>query len=223
FFGAAQARESALRGELAASNALLRSDLRRVVQALTGAVAAKDLYTEGHLQRVNHYARRVGTQLGLGSHALEVLEIAGALHDIGKIGIPEHILAKAGPLDSMERQLVERHPEIGARILENVDGFAEAAALVRYHQERWDGDRMGPFPGYPEGIAGEAIPLGARIIAVVDAFDAMTTDRPYRAALSVEEAVSALRAEQGRQFDPRVVEAFLGVLDREPWEDAETA
>ena len=218
FLGAARVREGALREELAASNARLRRDLRRVVRALSGAVAAKDLYTEGHLRRVNRYALLVGSRLGLDGRDFEQLEIAGALHDIGKIGVPEQVLGKRGPLDAEERALVERHPEIGARILENVDGFAEAAALVRFHQARWDGGPGGEFPGYPQGVAGERIPLGARIIAVVDAFDAMTTDRPYRPAMPVGEARRVLRAERGRQFDPEVVDAFLRAIEDEPWE-----
>jgi hypothetical protein len=216
--GEAQAREADLLAALAASNRRLRRDLQRVVQALSGAVEAKDLYTEGHLQRVNSYAHEVGFRLGLRGRDLELLQIAGALHDVGKIGIPEQLLNKAGRLTEAEVGLMQRHPEIGARILANIDGFGEAAALVRHHQERWDGRRDGDFPGYPSGLAGEAIPLGARIIAVVDAFDAMTTDRPYRAAMPANAAAEVLRGERGGQFDPRVVDTFLAVLAERPWE-----
>jgi HD-GYP domain-containing protein (c-di-GMP phosphodiesterase class II) len=114
--------------------------------------------------------------------------------------------------------VVERHPEIGARILENVEGLEGAAPLVRHHQERYDGRSDGEFPGYPRGIAGEAIPLGARIIAVVDAFDAMTTDRAYRRARPAARAADVLRDERGRQFDPRVVDVFLELLEERPWQ-----
>ena len=215
--GAARERETRLLEELAESNRRLRGDLQRVVRALTGAVEAKDLYTEGHLHRVSGYAREVGRRMGLGDHDLELLQIASALHDIGKIGIPEPILNKPRPLAPEEREVVERHPEIGARILENVEGLEDAAPLVRHHQERFDGRRDGEFPGYPRGIAGEAIPLGARIIAVVDAFDAMTTDRAYRRARPVATAVDVLREERGRQFDLRVVDVFLELLTERPW------
>jgi len=216
--GHARNREIVLLEALRASNRRLRSDLNRVVRALTGAVEAKDVYTEGHLQRVSSYALEVGSRLGLTAAELGHLRIASALHDVGKIGVPEHILNKPGPLDEAERAVIERHPEIGARILDAVDGLSPAAPLVLHHQERWDGRRDGAYPGYPHGIGGETIPLGARIIAVVDAFDAMTTDRAYRQALSLDEAIAELRSERGGQFDPRVVDAFLELLDRRPWD-----
>jgi HD-GYP domain-containing protein (c-di-GMP phosphodiesterase class II) len=141
------------------------------------------------------------------------------LHDVGKIGIPETILHKPGGLDPEEFQRMRDHPEIGARILEDVEGLAEVAPLVRYHQERWDGVIGGDFPGYPHGLAGEEIPLGARIIAVVDAYDAMTSDRPYRAAKPACDAIEELRRERGHQFDPAVVDAFLTLLGERPWRD----
>ena len=176
--GASGEREGRLLEGLAELNERLEQDLQRVVKALTGAAAAKDEYTEGHLRRVNAYALEVGRRLGLGARELELLQIASTLHDIGKIGIPEPILNKPGPLSDSEREVMQRHPEIGARMLSRIDGLREAAPLVLHHQERWDGRRDGEFPGYPAGLAGDAIPVGARIIAVVDAFDAMTTDRP---------------------------------------------
>lgn len=112
---------------------------------------------------------------------------------------------------------MQRHPEIGARILDDLEELRAAAPLVRHHQERFDGRRDVDFPGYPDGLQGEQIPLGARVIAVVDAFDAMTSDRSYRAALEVREAVEVLRRERGAQFDPRVVDVFLEVLAERPW------
>ena len=211
-------REGRLLDGLTELHGRLEQDVHRLVAALTGAVEAKDPYTGGHLHRVNAFALEVGRRLGLAARDLELLQIAGALHDIGKIGIPESILNKPGPLDTVEWLVMHRHPEIGARLLLRIDGLREAAPLVLHHQERWDGRSDVTFPGYPQAIAGEAIPLGARIIAVVDAFDAMTTDRPYRAAKSYEQARAVLLAERGAQFDPRVVDVFLGVLDERPWE-----
>jgi hypothetical protein len=216
--GASTEREGRLLEGLAELHERLEQDLQRVVKALTGAAAAKDEYTEGHLQRVNAYALEVGRRLGLDARELELLQIASTLHDIGKIGIPETILNKEGPLDAGERDVMQRHPEIGARLLTRVDGLRDAATLVLHHQERWDGRRDGEFPGYPGGLAGDQIPLGARIIAVVDAFDAMTTDRPYRRALPGAQARDVLRSEAGHQFDPRVVAIFLAVLDERPWQ-----
>jgi hypothetical protein len=215
--GTAWEREADLLEHLFESNSRLRKDLQRVVRALSGAVEAKDLYTEGHLQRVSAYAVAVGKRLGLADRDLELLQIASVLHDVGKIGIPEHILNKEGPLDDDERAVVERHPEIGARILESVEELEQAAPLVFHHQERWDGEQGGRFRGYPRGLAGEQIPLGARIIAVVDAFDAMTTDRSYRGAVTTARAIEELRSEAGKQFDPRVVDAFLATLRERPW------
>ncbi|HET9210538.1 MAG TPA: HD domain-containing phosphohydrolase, partial [Thermoanaerobaculia bacterium] len=137
--------------------------------------------------------------------------------DIGKIGIPEQVLGKEGPLDEQEAEVMKRHTVIGARILEKLDLLKDAAPIVLHHQERYDGDLNATYPGYPYGLRGESIPLGARIIAVVDAFDAMTTDRPYRSALSEERAVAVLRKERGSQFDPRVVDTFLQIVDERPW------
>jgi HD-GYP domain-containing protein (c-di-GMP phosphodiesterase class II) len=166
---------------------------------------------------VSAYAVAVGSRLGLRGHDLEMLHFASLLHDIGKIGIPEHVLGKEGPLDALEAEVMQRHPAIGARILEKLDLLRDAAPIVLHHQERYDGDPEATYPGYPAGLTGESIPLGARIVAVVDAFDAMTTDRPYRAALSVEKATAVLRSERGKQFDPRVVDTFMTVLSEQPW------
>jgi HD-GYP domain-containing protein (c-di-GMP phosphodiesterase class II) len=211
-------REGELLVALAESHERIQQDLHRVIRALTGALEAKDEYTGGHIHRVNAYALETGRRLGLSPRELELLQIGSTLHDIGKIGIPESILQKPGPLDDEEWRVMRRHPEIGARILTGVEGLSEVAPIILHHQERWDGRLGGPFPGYPAGLKGEKIPLGARIIAVVDTFDAMTTDRPYRDALSLEEARQELQREKGRQFDPEVVDRFLEVLRESPWE-----
>ena len=211
-------REGRLLEGVAELHGRLEQDLQRVVWALTGAVEAKDPYTGGHLQRVNAFALEVGRRMGLFGRELELLQIASTLHDIGKIGIPESILNKRGALEEDEREVMQTHPEIGARLLMRVEGLRDAAPMVLHHQERWDGRGDVQFPGYPHGLAGEAIPLGARIIAVVDSFDAMTTDRPYRAALTPQRARAVLFAERGAQFDPAVVDCFLRLLDELPWE-----
>jgi hypothetical protein len=218
FVGRSREHEVRMRDELADSNRLLRRDLLRVAQALTQAVEAKDSYTEGHLRRVSEYAVAVGSRLGLRGKDLEMIHYASMLHDIGKIGIPEEILRKRGPLNEQESEVMRRHADIGARLLEKLDLLRDAAPIVRAHQERYDGAMDETrYPGYPMGLRGEDIPLGARIIAVVDAFDAMTTTRPYRAALPVDSAVSELRRQSGKQFDPRVVDAFLEELAERPW------
>lgn len=215
--GASRDTERRLRRELEAANRRLRRELRSVVDALRSALGAKDAYTEGHVDRVASYAVATGRRLEMAEDDLDLLEVASLLHDVGKIGTPEGILHKPGPLDAGEKQVMQRHPEIGARILEDLEELRAAAPLVRHHQERFDGRQNGEFAGYPDGLAGEQIPLGARVIAVVDAFDAMTSDRSYRSALDVRKAKDILRCERGGQFDPRVVDAFLGVLDRRPW------
>jgi hypothetical protein len=215
--GWSRQREVRLREELIESNRLLRRDLVRVSDALIQAVEAKDAYTGGHLRRVSEYAVAVGEKLGLRGRDLETLHYASLLHDVGKLGVPESVLRKEGPLDAQETGQMRLHPEIGARMLERLELLRGAAPLVLHHQERFDGERDGQHPGYPQGISGEQIPLGARIIAVVDAFDAMTTTRPYRNALPQVEAAAVLRRERGQQFDPRVVDTFLDCLAERPW------
>jgi HD-GYP domain-containing protein (c-di-GMP phosphodiesterase class II) len=216
-WGRARDTDALLRAQLSAANERLKQSLAQVVQALRSALAVKDTYTGGHAHRVSSYALEVGGELGMAARELEILEVASALHDVGKLAVPESILGKPGPLAAPERELIARHPEVGARILEDLEDLRDAAPLVLHHQERWDGGREPPYPGYPAGLAGDAIPLGARIIAVVDAFDAMTTDRPYRARLSPERALAVLLEESGRQFDPGVVAAFAAALHRRPW------
>jgi HD-GYP domain-containing protein (c-di-GMP phosphodiesterase class II) len=147
----------------------------------------------------------VGAALGLDAKALKRLELGALFHDIGKIGIPDEILRKPEKLTDVERRIVEQHPDFGARILAPIERLGEVSEIVRACHERWDG------AGYPQGLTGESIPAEARIVVVCDAFDAMTTDRPYRRALPVDEACKRLREAAGTQFDPRVVEAFLSL------------
>ena len=179
-------------------------------QALVAALEAKDAYTAEHARSIVEQTQRVGARLGLDDAALRDLRFAAVFHDIGKIAVPEAILSKAGPLTAEERALMERHTIVGEQILAPVEFLAGVRVLVRHEHERWDGD------GYPDRLAGEAIPLGSRIILACDALHAMTSDRPYRAALSLEDAVAELRRCSGTQFDPKVVEALLAVLDESP-------
>ena len=175
------------------------------VEALANALEANDEYTSSHTRWITDAALRVGEALGLDGAGLKRLELGALFHDIGKIGIPTSILLKPGPLSDEERQIMETHPELGERILEPIGRLSEVRTIVRSCHERWDGG------GYPDRKAGEAIPLEARIVLVCDAFHAMTTDRPYRKRLSGEEACRRLRAGSGTQFDPSVVDVFLGI------------
>jgi putative nucleotidyltransferase with HDIG domain len=190
----------------------LERDFERVVGALAAAIEAKDPTTEGHVQRVAAVAEAVGRRLGLDGEGLETLRYGAILHDVGKIGVPEAVLNKPGPLTPEEREAIETHVEIGVRILAGVDLLQHVVPLVKYHQERWDGSTDHPrYPGY-YGLAEEEIPLGARILAVVDTFDAITHDRPYRAGRPAAAAIAELEREAGRQFDPQVVQALKWVV-----------
>jgi putative nucleotidyltransferase with HDIG domain len=183
---------------------------RAICQSLLGlanALEAKDPYTRGHSERVGRQSGQLAIVLGLPAADAEMVAQAGLLHDIGKIGVPEAVLGKRGSLDVSEWELMRRHPLIGAQIVAPFEFLAAGAHAIRHHHERWDGT------GYPDGLVGEAIPLSARIVAVADVYDALTSARPYRAALPPEEAVAHLEAAAGRTLDARVVAAFIG-LDR---------
>ncbi|HEX6679369.1 MAG TPA: diguanylate cyclase [Gaiellaceae bacterium] len=175
------------------------------VEALANALEAKDEYTSSHTRWITDTALKVGSTLGLDSRTLKHLELGALFHDIGKIGIPASILLKPGPLTSEERQIMQRHPELGEKILAPIERLADVRAIVRSCHEHFDGG------GYPDGLSATAIPLESRIILVCDAFHAMTTDRPYRKRLPVEEARRRLREAVGTQFDPIVVEVFLAL------------
>jgi diguanylate cyclase (GGDEF)-like protein len=175
------------------------------VEALANALEAKDEYTSSHTRWITDTALKVGATIGLDSKMLKQLELGALFHDIGKIGIPANILLKPGPLTPEERQIMQRHPELGEKILAPIDRLAEVRSIVRSCHEHYDGG------GYPDGVAGKEIPLESRIILVCDAFHAMTTDRPYRKRLPVEEACRRLREGIGSQFDPIVVEVFLAL------------
>jgi len=182
---------------------------RGIYQSLLGlanALEAKDVYTRGHSERVGASSRRLAITLGLPPAEVEVIARAGLLHDIGKIGIPEAVLRKTGPLSPEEWEVMRRHPEIGAQIVAPFEFFTAGAVVIRHHHERVDGS------GYPDRLAGAAIPLGARIVAVADVYDALTSDRPYRSAMSSDAARAHLEAQAGRGLDEEIVGAFLGLV-----------
>jgi putative two-component system response regulator len=174
-----------------------------VLVALANAVEAKDPTTEHHCNRLAGLALQVARDVGLDDDAIEAVGYGAALHDVGKIGVPEELLRKAGKLTQQEWVEVRRHPEIGARIVEPLRLGILVAPIVRAHHERWDGT------GYPHGLRGTEIPVGARIVSIVDAYDAMTHDRPYRKAGSADEAIAELRRASGSQFDPALVYSFV--------------
>jgi putative nucleotidyltransferase with HDIG domain len=197
---------------LKSSYASLRSDLAYVAGVLTAAVESRDPYTEGHMQRVSVYSVRIARRLGLPDEEIEDVRLSALLHDIGKLGVPDSILFKPEPLFGDDLEKMRAHAAIGARIAEKAGVLRSAVPVILAHQERFDGDTTGEYPGYPQGLKGEEIPLASRIIAVADAYDTMTTNRPYRRALGRERARRP-RGRAGRQFDPSVVDAFLADLE----------
>jgi putative nucleotidyltransferase with HDIG domain len=176
------------------------------VAALTSALDANDRYTHGHSYRVSRYALRIGKVMGLTSKELEVLEYSALLHDIGKIAIQKEVLHKVGRLTDEERRSLTSHPSIGADIVENLKFLKEAAEIVRYHHEQPDGR------GYPAGLKGDEIPIGSRILLCADAFDAMTSDRPYRKGLPLEMVLEQFEKFKGTQFDTNAVDLLVGMV-----------
>jgi len=178
-----------------------------VITTLALTIEARDPYTLGHCDRLSRYAVALGEALGLDHEMLRALRLGGYLHDLGKIAVPDGILLKPGPLDPMEYERIRAHPGAGSDLVLGLRSMELVRPIMRHHHEKWDGS------GYPDGLKGEAIPLGARIISVVDVFDALHTDRPYKAALPRSEAVSTLiRETDAGYWDPRVVETFLEIL-----------
>jgi ribonuclease P protein subunit RPR2 len=185
----------------------LRRSYMATVRALSNAVEARDAYTGKHAERVAAYGIELAGAAGLDIADSPQIEFGFLLHDVGKVGVPDAILFKTSSLTEEEYALVRRHPLIGSEILRDVDFLGEGKLVVRHHHERWDGS------GYPDGLAGEAIPLAARVFAVADALDALTTDRPYRPASSFEHARRVVCAGSGTQFDPAVVAAYEQIPD----------
>jgi putative nucleotidyltransferase with HDIG domain len=174
--------------------------------SLITALEAREEYTKGHSVRVAWYSQKIAERIGLDEEKRHRLRMAALLHDIGKIGVPDSVLLKNDRLTDSEYAIMKRHPEIGAHMLSNVEVLADVLPVIRHHHERHDGS------GYPDGLAGDGIPLLSRIISVADTYDAMTTTRPYRKALTKDEACAELRAHHDRQLDGKMVEAFLSSL-----------
>lgn len=200
------ANEAAIAIENARMYENLQDAFVGTIRSLAETIDAKDPYTRGHSERVSLYSEAIARGLELKGEELQTIRYAGYLHDVGKIGIPDAILTKPGKLTLEEFKIIKRHPVLSERILKPVGFPFPVQPIVRHHHERYDGK------GYPDGLAGEEIPLGARILFVADAYEAMTSDRPYRKALSVERALQELANNKGTQFDPRVVDAFIKII-----------
>jgi putative nucleotidyltransferase with HDIG domain len=192
--------------------AQLKAAYKASLSVLANAIEARDRSTRSHVERVNAYAQAIARDLEWDNESRDALEFGAILHDIGKIAVREAVLCKTGRLNPDEWEEMRQHPEVGARMIERIPYLARAVPVVLHHHERWDGT------GYPKGLLGEAIPLGARLLSVVDTYDAMTSNRPYRAAASPEDALNEIVHLVGVQFDPTMVEAF-----RRCWEQGALA
>ena len=192
--------------EIKAAYDMLEDTYDQTLAALMSALDARDRETEGHSLRVSHLVAKMGDTLGYSHQQLKVLERGSLLHDIGKIGISDTILHKPGPLNEEEWKIMRLHPDIGAKIVAGIPFLQDTIPLIRHHQERWDGT------GYPDGLRGEEIPILARIFAIVDAFDALTSKRPYRKKIPTQEAVEYLREQSGILFDPNMIDVFEKVV-----------
>ncbi|MFJ4769111.1 HD-GYP domain-containing protein [Streptomyces uncialis] len=194
-----------------------RAAHQSTIRALVQAVDLKDGYTRGHSERVGQASVMIARELGMDDNRVETLRFAGILHDVGKLGVPTRLLRKDGPLTPQERRVIELHPEYGHEITRGIGFLGEARAAILHHHERVDGS------GYPYGLAGDRIPECARVVAVADAFDAMTSTRSYSRARSVPKAVAELERCAGAHFDPRMVGALVRALDRDGWHPSVTA
>lgn len=202
---------TAVRSRLERSEQLRLAQLQRAYEAsltaLANAIDLRDRYTRGHVERVTAYSLAMASKLSWPENNPDHLRFGAILHDIGKIHIPENILFKVTPLSDWEWQEIKRHPVSGAEMIKDIPYLAPAVPIIRYHHERWNGQ------GYPDGLAGEAIPPGARIVAVADSFDAMTTSRPYSPARSPENAMQEIRDCSGISYDPAIVDVFASLWD----------
>lgn len=195
-----------LRAENAAlreQTVILRERRKEAVRLLAEALEAKDSVTRGHSNRVRKMSVEMAREIGVVEDELERIELGAFLHDLGKVGVRDDVLKKPGKLTEDEYSHMQSHPEIGMRMLEASPAFADLLPLVRHHHEKWDGS------GYPGNLAGEAIPLGSRIIAICDTFDTIVSDRPYKKPLPQQHALDVLRSMAGRMFDPTLVEIFI--------------
>jgi len=174
-----------------------------IIESLAAALDAKDVYTSGHSTRVGNMSNNLAESLGLDDYNLQLIHIAGHLHDIGKIGVPDNILKKEGALSNSEWALMKNHPEIGCNILKKADSLKDISHIVLYHHERWDGN------GYPQGLSKEEIPIGSRIIAICDSIDAMRSTRSYRKAISNLECYNEILKNKGLMYDPRITDCII--------------
>ena len=197
---------AAVKARLTRANELLLAQLKIAYKsslfALANAIEARDKYTHDHVLRTNAYAQAIAQELGWNDSEREILEFGAILHDIGKLEVPIRILQKKDPLSPEEWEQMRKHPVVGSHMIAGIDYLAPAVPVIRHHHERWDGS------GYPDGLQGEKIPVGARLLAVVDTFEALTTDRPYREAVSPQVAYEEILNRSGVQYDPTMVDAF---------------
>ena len=186
----------------------VQTRLYETVRTVVATIEAKDNYTVGHSERVTAYAMQIAEEMGFVGEGLANVQLACLLHDVGKIGTPEHILNKRGKLTDEELEVIKRHPAVGQRIIANIKETSAISSIVRHHHEKFDGS------GYPDGLVGEAIPIEARILAAADAFDAMTSNRPYRQIFTKDQVIKEFRTHSGTHFDPTVTEVFLGLYKK---------
>lgn len=205
--GPQAASEVAANLEVLAGELIFSPVVQQIVESLASAIDAKDRYTKNHSEEATIYAEALGRACDLGEKQLELVKMAAKLHDLGKIGVPEQILRKAGPLNDEEWQIMREHPTLGAKILQPIESLAELVPIVQCHHERWNGS------GYPAGLKGTQIPLEARLIAVIDSFHAIISERPYKKALPVSSALDQLRNQAGTNFDPDLIETFCSIVD----------
>lgn len=184
------------------------NNLFSTLYALVRAIEAKDPYTKEHSARVTKYAIEIARYMGYNNDEIEILNVAGNLHDIGKIGIPDNILLKPASLTKEEFEIIKKHPVIGANIISQLPMWSNEKEIIKHHHERWDGT------GYPDGLSGEDIPIFSRILSVADVYDALTSDRSYRSMIHHDVAVKIIKDNSGKQFDPKVAEAFLDLYDK---------
>jgi putative nucleotidyltransferase with HDIG domain len=185
----------------------LNSSYKDTIEALSNAIDARDPYTAGHSKRVSEISLKIGSTLGLNKEQQELLELSALFHDIGKLGIKDSVLLKNDKLTNEEFNIIKQHPDLGVRIISNIEFLIKTQDIIKYHHERFNGS------GYPQGISGEAIPLESRIITVADSYDAMTSNRPYRKGMAHSVAISELIKNQNSQFDEKIVQAFLKACD----------
>jgi diguanylate cyclase (GGDEF)-like protein len=204
-----KAKVGDLRAKIDKMNVLLTRDLLEMIYGFAKAIEAKDSYTGKHVEITADLAEEIAKNLNLPPNEVENIKHAAVLHDLGKVGIDQSILSKAGPLTPKERKAMERHPTIAAEILKEIHGLRGALPAILYHHERYDGK------GYPFGLKGEEIPLSARIVAVADVYQALISDRPYRKAFNKKKALEIIQEEAGRQFDPNVVKIFLKAVEKD--------